>query len=139
MKPTIVALALLAAAAGCSKYEGTTDPQDTQQAADKPSVTAHEADNTGRNERDKGGDTPTPGMQKENETDLAITQQIRQQVVKADDISVNGKNVKIITQDGVVTLRGPVSSAEERTQIASAAKNVDGVKRVDNQLEIAAK
>jgi hyperosmotically inducible protein len=138
MKPTIVALALLAAAAGCSRNEGTAEPQDTQQATDKSSVT-HEADNTARNERDKSGDAPTPGMQRENETDLAITQQIRQQVVKADDISVNGKNVKIITQDGVVTLRGPVQSAEERSQIASAAKNVDGVKRVDNQLEIAAK
>lgn len=136
MKPTIVALALLAAAAGCSKNEAATESNNSDS---KPSVTAHEADNTGRNERDQRADSPTPGMQGENDADLAITQQIRQQVVKADDISVNGKNVKIITQDGVVTLRGPVESAQERAEIASAAKNVDGVKRVDNQLEIAAK
>jgi osmotically-inducible protein OsmY len=137
MKPTIVALALLAAAAsGCSKNDAASE---SNTADTKPSATTHEADNTGRNERDKRADSVTPGMQGENDADLAITQQIRQQVVKADDISVNGKNVKIITQDGVVTLRGPVESAQERAEIASAAKNVDGVKRVDNQLEIAAK
>jgi len=138
MKPTIVALALLAAAAGCSGNEAKTAPG-TEPGADQPSAMAKPADNTGRNERDSHGDTPTSGDQAENATDLAITQQIRQHVVKADDLSVNGKNVKIITRDGVVTLRGPVTDAREKTEIASTAKNVDGVKRVDNQLEIAAK
>jgi len=139
MKSTIVALALLAAAAGCSSNEAKTAPPGTEPGAEQPSAMAKPADNTGRNERDSHGDTPTSGDQAENATDLAITQQIRQHVVKADDLSVNGKNVKIITVDGVVTLRGPVQDAREKTEIASTAKNVDGVKRVDNQLEIAAK
>ena len=63
MKPTIVALALLAAAAGCSKNEAA----ESGNSDNKPSVTAHEADNTGRNERDKRADSPTPGMQGEND------------------------------------------------------------------------
>ncbi len=49
---------------------------------------------------------------------------------------MNAKNVKIITQDGVVTLRGPVKSAEEKAMIASVAQKTGGVKRVDNQLEV---
>jgi hyperosmotically inducible periplasmic protein len=125
MKTTMLALAVVALA-GCSKNEST----------DTPSTAA---DNTARNERDQRGDMPTPGAQGENEADRTITQQIRQQVVKGDDISLNGKNVKIVTVDGVVTLRGPVETAAERSTIASVAKSVDGVKRVDNQLEIAAK
>ena len=134
MRPTLVALALLAAAAGCSGNADKSAPQ-----AAEPSDMAKPADNTARNERDSHGDTKTSGDQAENATDLGITQQIRQQVVKADDLSVNAKNVKIITVDGVVTLRGPVETAREKTEIESTAKNVDGVKRIDNQLEIASK
>jgi len=139
MKSTLVALALVAAAAGCSGNEAKTAPQAAEPGAEQPSAMAKPADNTARNERDSHGDTKTAGDQAENATDLAITQQIRQQVVKADDLSVNGKNVKIVTIDGVVTLRGPVETVREKTEIGSTAKNVDGVKRVDNQLEIAAK
>jgi len=58
--------------------------------------------------------------------------------VTADDsISINGKNVKIITVDGTVTLRGPVKSEQEKTNIAAKAQQIAGVKQVDNQLEIA--
>lgn len=131
MKPMMVALVVLAAA-GCSKPAA-------EENTEKMGAPTEAADNSGRNERDKGGSTLTPGDQAENETDRTITQQIRQQVVKGDDLSINAKNVKIITVDGVVTLRGPVQSAEERQEIASVAKRVDGVKSVDNQLEIAAK
>ena len=49
---------------------------------------------------------------------------------------MNAHNVKIITRDGVVTLRGPVENASEKTSVAAKAQKVAGVKRVDNQLEI---
>lgn len=97
---------------------------------------AHDADNTGRNARDAGGTTLTPMDQGENEADRTITQQIRKAVVNHEQLSTNAKNVKIITQNGVVTLRGPVKSAEEKATIASVAQKTGGVKRVDNQLEI---
>ena len=51
---------------------------------------------------------------------------------------MNAKNVKIITVDGVVTLRGPVKSAAEKAKLASVSKQTAGVKRVDDQLEIEA-
>ncbi len=59
--------------------------------------------------------------------------------MKDDAVSFTGKNVKITTVDGVVTLRGPVVSVEEKSAIGALAQGVAGVKNVDNQLEVAAK
>ena len=56
----------------------------------------------------------------------------------SDALSMTAKNVKIITRGGVVTLRGPVKSDKEKTEIAQLAQRIEGVKQVDNQLEIAA-
>ena len=94
-------------------------------------------DNSGANARDRSGDTITPIDQADSAEDLRITQSIRKAVVADDALSVNAQNVKIITQNGVVTLRGPVGSAAERASIAAKAKSVAGVTRIDNQLEIA--
>jgi osmotically-inducible protein OsmY len=99
----------------------------------------HAADNTGKNERDRSGSTATSGDQGGSEGDRKITQQIRQAVVDDSQLSTLAKNVKIITNEGAVTLRGPVKSSEERAQIAAVAQRVAGVKRVDNQLEVATK
>lgn len=94
-------------------------------------------DNSAANVRDRGGDSITPIDQADSAEDLRITQSIRKAVVADDALSVNAQNVKIVTQNGVVTLRGPVGSAEERASIAAKAKRVAGVTRIDNQLEIA--
>jgi osmotically-inducible protein OsmY len=93
-------------------------------------------DNTDINERDRSGDTLTPPDQKENETDLALTQKIRQALVDDDALSVSAQNVKIISQNGTVTLRGPVKDQSEKDSIESKAKAVAGVDKVDNQLEV---
>jgi hyperosmotically inducible periplasmic protein len=101
-------------------------------ATDEP----RDADNTGRNERDRDGGTLTPMDQGNSEADRTITQQIRKAVVDHNGLSTNAQNVKIITVDGVVTLRGPVKTAEEKTTIEAVAEKTSGVKRVDNQLEV---
>jgi hyperosmotically inducible protein len=132
----MMAALVLLAAIGCSRNEGPV-VDDNKNNVGAPVEGA--ADNTERNQRDKAGTTLTATDQAENEADRTITQQIRREVTKTDDLSMNAKNVKIITVDGVVTLRGPVQTAEERKEIGSVAQRVDGVKRVDNQLEIAAK
>ena len=95
-------------------------------------------DNTKKNQRDVEHNTVTPGDQGENKEDLAITKEIRRKVMKGK-LSMNAKNVKIISVDGVVTLRGPVKSEAEKTTIAGYAQSVAGVKQVDNQLEVTAK
>ena len=98
---------------------------------------AYDPENTGRNVRDRAGTNPTADQQSNDKGDVAITQAIRRAVVDDKSLSTSAHNVKIVTVDGVVTLRGPVASATEKTTIAAKAHQVAGVKRVDNQLEIA--
>ena len=95
-------------------------------------------ENTERNARDKENTTLTPEDQKETESDIKITAAIRQAVIKNKSLSVNAQNVKIITLNGVVTLRGPVESKKESKKIKKIAKHTPGVLKVDNQLEIKA-
>ena len=101
------------------------------------SQTAVEPDNSGRNVRDRDDQNKTTGDQSENEADRTITQNIRRAVTADDSLSTNAKNVKIITNNGLVTLRGPVKSEKEKAEIEAKAKQVAGVKSVDNQLEVA--
>jgi hyperosmotically inducible periplasmic protein len=128
MKSITLLLLSMVLIVGCSK-DRSEDKQVSQ--------TAVEPDNSGRNVRDRSEDTKTPGDQSENEADRTITQNIRQAITADDSFSTNAKNVKIITNDGTVTLRGPVKSEKEKAEIEAKAKQVVGVKRVDNQLEIA--
>ena len=96
------------------------------------------ADNTAKNQRDRSGETKTPGDQSNTPEDLKITQAIRQAVVKDDSLTMTAKNVKIITAGGQVTLRGPVKSAEEKTKIEQLAKAAAGTAKIENQLEVKA-
>ncbi|HVR21304.1 MAG TPA: BON domain-containing protein [Polyangiaceae bacterium] len=95
------------------------------------------ADNTKVNQRDSDGAAPTPMDQGNNTSDLKITQDIRKAVVGDGSLSFTAKNVKIITTNGKVTLRGPVNSAAEREKIAAFARKIAGAANVDNQLEVA--
>lgn len=97
------------------------------------------ADNTGRNEADRGTDNPTPLDQGGSESDRTITAEIRKAILAEKGLSVNAQNCKIITQNGVVTLRGPVETEGERTLIADKAKAQAGVTSVVNDLEVKAK
>lgn len=96
------------------------------------------ADNSGRNARDANDAALTAGDQSNSEADVEITQAIRKAVTSDDSLSVNAHNVKIITNGGIVTLRGPVKSEQERANIAAKAQQVTGVTKVNNQLEVAA-
>ncbi len=104
-------------------------------ACENTHTNAPNADNTGRNVRDRN-QTMTPGEQRETEADRALTQRIRQALMDDDSLSTNAKNAKIITVNGVVTLRGAVNSDREKNEIGKKAKAVNGVKNVDNQLEV---
>lgn len=127
---------LLAGLSGCDRGQNNDEPRNVDAPARADDSEPARADNTERNERDRGN-TLTPGDQSETEADRNITQSVRQAVVGKDGLSMNAKNVKIITNDGVVTLRGPVASAAEKADIAALAQQTQGVTRVDNQLEIA--
>jgi hyperosmotically inducible periplasmic protein len=93
-------------------------------------------DNTAINERDRSGETQTSGDQSNSSADLKITQAIRQALVKDGELSTTAKNVKIITNNGQVTLRGPVKNAQEKAKIARLARSAAGGANIDDQLDV---
>ncbi len=97
-----------------------------------------QADNTKKNVRDRNQQTVTPEDQSNNKSDLKITSNIRKKILKQKGFSTNAQNVKVIAQNGVVTLRGPVDSQTEYSTIENLAKGCSGVTSISNQLEIKA-
>jgi hyperosmotically inducible periplasmic protein len=97
-----------------------------------------EPDNTKRNSSEQNKNTDTAEKQTNSKDDLALTQKIRQAVMKDGSLSMNAKNVKIIAQDGTISLKGPVESQQEKDTIATAAGEIAGKDKVDNQLEVKA-
>jgi osmotically-inducible protein OsmY len=94
------------------------------------------ADNTGRNVRDGVDRTRTPLDQGNSKADVATTARIRKEILAGKNMSVNAQNVKIVTNQGQVTLRGPVNSAEEKRLIGEIANRIARTENVDNQLEV---
>jgi hypothetical protein len=111
-------------------------PQAEQQPAPQ---TASPADNTKTNERDPNANEPTADRQKDNRSDREITQQVRKAIVKDKSLSTYAHNVKVITQNGMVTLKGPVRSEEEKKAIEAKAAEVAGQEKVTNQLDVKSK
>lgn len=101
-----------------------------------PPTSEEDYDNTGKNTRDRNSITKTPLDQSESEADRSITQKIRQAIISDSALSTNAKNIKIITIQGVVTLRGPVASLQEKDAIVRKVNDVPGIQKVDNQLEV---
>jgi len=94
------------------------------------------ADNTKTNERDRSASEATADQQKENRSDRDITQQIRQSIMKDKSLSTYAHNVKIVTQNGQVTLKGPVRSEDEKRAIETKAAEVAGENKVSSKLNI---
>jgi len=95
------------------------------------------ADNSAMNQRDRGHETLTPIDQSNKPTDVNMTREIRRAIVKDDQLSMDAKNIKIITVDGAVTLRGPVKTEQEKADIAAKAAQLAGDSNVYNELEVA--
>ena len=93
-------------------------------------------DNTKVNERDKDKSEPTADQQKNNRSDRDITQQIRQSVMNDKSLSTYAHNVKIISQNGMVTLKGPVRSDDEKRVVEAKAAAIVGQDKVTSQLEV---
>jgi osmotically-inducible protein OsmY len=93
-------------------------------------------DNTAINERDRSGESQTSGDQANNSADLKITQAIRQALMKDSELSMTAKNIKVITNNGHVTLRGPVKTAQEKAKIDQLARSASGGAKIDDQLDV---
>ena len=131
MTRLMVLILLVFGIAGCNEANRPTSNVAPKDQADG----AVDRDNTAVNVRDRESAAKTPLDQNENQADIDITANIRKRVVDSK-LSVNAQNVKIITQDGQVTLRGPVKTAEEKKQIEDIAHDIAGADKVASQLEI---
>ena len=104
--------------------------------AQPESSPAKNADNTERNAGAQHKTQATAEGQSEKHKDRTLTQKIRKAVVGDKSLSVTAHNVKIITSNGMVTLRGPVNSAEEKANIEAKAAEIAGKDKVENKLEV---
>jgi osmotically-inducible protein OsmY len=95
-------------------------------------------DNTKVNQRDRVKSEPTADQAKNNVSDREIMQKIRKALIDDKSLSTYGHNVKIIAQNGKVTLKGPVRSAEEKEAVEKAAKDVAGGENVTSELTVKA-
>jgi hyperosmotically inducible protein len=128
MKNLVKILILGGALTACDKDNAADTTQTTASVANAP-------DNTKTNTRDRAA-TITPLDQGNGQADMDTTQAIRKAVMADDALSSNAKNVKIITNNGVITLRGPVKTAAEKRSVEAKAITVAGSNRVDDQIDI---
>jgi hyperosmotically inducible periplasmic protein len=94
-------------------------------------------DNTKTNKRDRDKSSPTADRQKMNPTDRDLTKRIRASIMDDKSLSTYAHNIKIMAQDGKVTLKGPVRSDEEKNAIAAKATEIAGTGNVTDELEVA--
>lgn len=95
-------------------------------------------DNTKVNERDRNKAEPTADQQKENRPDREIARNIRRSILQDKSLSTYAHNIKMISQNGMVTLKGPVRSEEEKIAIEGKAAEIVGQDKVTSQLEVTA-
>ena len=92
--------------------------------------------NTAINKRDRSGETNTSGDQSNSSADLKVTQAVRRALMQDSQLSTTAKNIKVITANGQVTLRGPVNSAQEKAKIDQIAKSAAGSAQIVDQLDV---
>jgi osmotically-inducible protein OsmY len=106
-----------------------------QESAQAP-VKAQDADNTRMNARDRNAETMKPTDQSNSKADIRLAAAVRRAIENDKSLSTSAHNIKLVANGGVVTLRGPVASDEEKQKVAQIAGSVDGVKNVDNNLDV---
>lgn len=132
-----VLAATVALALSIPVYAADPEPTTTRAAADRAAVSETKpADNSARNARDAAGNKVTPLDQSHAKSDVEMTRSIRRMLVDDDTLGMNAQNVKVITVDGKVTLRGPVATADERARIVAIANKAAGADHVVNEIEV---
>jgi hyperosmotically inducible protein len=117
-----------------ASLSGGGTPLLAQQPADQ--TTSAPADNTKVNQRDQNASEPTADQQKNNRSDRDITQEIRKAITNDKSLSTYAHNIKVVTQNGQVTLKGPVRSDEEKRAIEAKAAEIAGENKVTSELAV---
>jgi len=125
---TFLCAGLLLGSGALARAQEPPEPTSRQ---DSPVV-----DNSKVNEHDRIKSEPTADQQKDNRSDRDITQQIQQSIMNDKSLSTYAHNVKIITQNGQVTLKGPVRSDDEKRTVEAKATEVAGENKVGREIPI---
>ena len=148
-KKTAWALVVSLAAAGLAVGQaseagqaGQEQPEATQQQGGEQKSERQERQQSGeQTQPDNTGRNASQGLTAEDQGDTAedreLTRNIRRELVKSNDLSQMAKNIKVITVDGKVTLKGPVSSEEEKAEVTQIAEKLAGKGKVSDQVEAA--
>jgi hyperosmotically inducible periplasmic protein len=96
-------------------------------------------DNSKINQQDRQSSAPTADQQKNDSSDLQLTREIRQSLMKEKSLSTYAHNLKVISQNGKVTLKGPVRSEDERDAVLAKATQVAGEANVNDEMTIVPK
>lgn len=123
MRKLVLIASALTAAVAFNTHEAVSADMDA----------ATKTDNTRQNKQEQ----PTADQQRENSTDRKITQKIRRNIMKNKSLSLYAHNVKVITRNGKVTLKGPVKTEAEKNLVEQTAVQVVGKENVTNELEVA--
>lgn len=106
-------------------------------ACEQPGKTDHRRDGyKGKNTRDREMVVNSPYEQSESEADRALSQKIRQAIMSDSSLSSQAKNIKVTTEDGVVTLNGSVLNDKEKDMLIKKIKSMPGVQKVEDDLEV---
>jgi len=97
---------------------------------------ATQPDNTKVNQRDRDRGQPTADQQKENASDRDMAKNVRRAIMKDKTLSTYAHNVKVIAENGSVTLKGPVRSEEERKAIRDKAAEIAGHENIKDELQV---
>jgi hyperosmotically inducible protein len=95
-----------------------------------------EPDNTKNNKGDNNKGAMTADEQKETAADRELAKKIRKSITSDSSLSTYAHNVKVIVHDGMVTLKGPVKTEDEKAAVASKASDIAGADKVTNELTV---
>src|SRR5665213_3505888 len=98
--------------------------------------TSTKPDNTKVNKRDRNAGEVTADQQKVNATDQDLTKRIRQSIMSDKSLSTYAHNIKIISQNGTVTLKGPVKYDDEKKAVIAKTVAVAGTEKVTDQISV---
>ncbi len=99
-------------------------------------VLAQDPDNSKVNKRDRQPGEVTADQQKDNASDRDLTKNIRRAIVSDKSLSTYAHNVKIIAQNGTVTLKGPVRSEDEKRAVEAKAAEIAGKDNVKSEISV---
>ena len=137
LKRITLPTAALAGLLGIGSLGAVAQQPATQQpptASDSAQVPA--GDNTKMNDQDLNGNATTAQQQKENPSDRELTQHVRKAIMQDKALSTYAHNVKIISQNGTVTLKGPVRSEDEKRAIYAKASEVADTDKVVDEMTV---